>query len=81
MESIDFRHYRWESWMSIHTIVQAGSVHDHVQGLAGKWQNILAGTANILDDRIKTQKALDRMGQCAESTMMKLIVVAEQYYN
>lgn len=37
MESIDFRHYRWEIWMSIHTVVQAGSVHDHVQSLAGKW--------------------------------------------
>lgn len=37
MESIDFRHYRWETWMSIQTIVQDGSVHDHVQRLAGKW--------------------------------------------
>lgn len=38
MESIDFRHYRWETWMFIHTTAQAGSVHDHVQGLAGKWR-------------------------------------------
>lgn len=32
MESTDFRHYRPGTGMFIHTIVQAGSAHDHAQG-------------------------------------------------
>lgn len=37
MEKINIRNYKWGTLKLTHTIFYAGSVHAHVQDLAGKW--------------------------------------------
>lgn len=37
MEKINIRYYKWETLKLTHTIFYTGSVHAHVQDLAGKW--------------------------------------------